>query len=154
MPARETARPSAPPSPPPAALARPGDRPHLSLPPSPSEPAYCRDFLFGFYCSPGPGGLVVGAPHFPFGDPLYEPAFITRREKKFQGVYGLVWQADHVVKTIEELLSRYVVHTRARPSGVTLADDTVLVYLSDNAYLLPRSKSRSPAPADRPRLRV
>src|SRR5439155_1550100 len=44
-------------------------RPHLSLPPDPSEPAYCRDFLFGFYCSPGPGGLVVGAPHFPFGDP-------------------------------------------------------------------------------------
>ena len=117
-------------------------RPHLSLPPDPSEPAYCRDFLFGFYCSPGPGGLVVGAPHFPFGAPLYEPAFITRREKKFQGVYGLVWQADHVVKTIEELLSRYVVHTRARPSGVTLADDTVLVYLSDNGYFIPRSKNR------------
>src|SRR5439155_614053 len=40
------------------------------------------------------------------------------------------------------LLSRYVVHTRARPSGVTLADDTVLVYLSDNGYFIPRSKNR------------
>ena len=52
-----------------------------------------------------------------------------------------MWQADDAVKTIEELLGRYVIHTRTRPSGVTLADDTVLVYLSDNGFFIPRSKS-------------
>src|SRR2546427_492211 len=116
-------------------------RPHLPLPPDPSDATYCRDFLFGFYCSTGPGGLMVGLPHFPFGDPVYDPAFTRRRERKFQGVYGLVWQADDAVTAIEELLGRYAIHTRTRPSGVTLADDTVLVYLSDNGFFIPRSKS-------------
>jgi hypothetical protein len=100
------------------------DKRHLPLP---------QDFLFA------PSFAQPGTPRFPFGDPGYQAVFRSR-ETNLKGLYGVVWWMDDGIRQLRKHLEGIRVWDASGTHAVSLWEETVVIFVSDNGYDLPHSK--------------